>query len=575
MPDQTGWAFALDSIGLPISDVYLDRCDALKVRDEGDLQNTTTTPSYRTSTIRHPSGLIGTFKVSGTWHGRSYVQSGCVEDLNGVEHEAIPPLFGTMSLASKQFSGPGLATQTWTYNYSSAVGSTTQDPCASTGTCAATSWVDVIDPKGNRTRHTYSTRWGPTEGKEIKTDYYQGATLLRSVSLAYAPFDGGPYPANLGSTMMDWHTNSEKQETLTPSDRTQITQQGVTFTHDATMFDAFARETAANDSSSLGYSRTVSTTYRDNLPAWVLGQVARSVVSNVEVSSTVFDTATDLPWKTYAFDKLQSTMTYSADGTLRTVADGSNRVTTLSNWYRGIPRSIVYADGKSQSAVVNPHGWITSVTDESGVATSYGYDSMGRVNKITYPTGDSTVWNATNIAFVPVATAEYGIAAGHWRQTISTGNGRKVTYYDALWRPLLVREYDAGNVAATDRYTATAYDAAGNLKDSVYPVSSPPALSNGVWALPAVHTTYDALSRVTSVTQDSELGPLVTTTQYLSGFQTRVTNPRGHATTTQFVAYDQPVYDQPVRIDAPESTTTLIQRDPFGKPLQITRGATP
>ncbi|MFC7301733.1 hypothetical protein [Cognatiluteimonas weifangensis] len=176
---------------------------------------------------------------------------------------------------------------------------------------------------------------------------------------------------------------------------------------------------------------------------------------------------------------------------------------------------------------------------------------------------------------MPVATAEYGIAAEHWRQTVSTGNGRKVTYYDALWRPLLVREYDAGNVAATDRYTAYSHDALNRQIHAAYPVAVAPTSNAGSWTLPGVHTAYDALGRVTSVTQDSELGPLVTTTQYLSGFQTRVTNPRGHATTTQFVAYDQPAYDQPTRIDAPESTTTLIARDPFGKPMSITRGATP
>ena len=36
-----------------------------------------------------------------------------------------------------------------------------------------------------------------------------------------------------------------------------------------------------------------------------------------------------------------------------------------------------------------------------------------------------------------VAAAEYGIPAGHWRQTVSTGNARKISYYDARWQPLI------------------------------------------------------------------------------------------------------------------------------------------
>src|SRR5690606_22096251 len=129
-------------------------------------------------------------------------------------------------------------------------------------------------------------------------------------------------------------------------------------------------------------------------------------------------------------------------------------------------------------------------------------------------------WTATTRSFVPVASAEYGIPAGHWRETVTTGNAVKVTYYDGLWRPLLVREYDSANAAGTQRFARTEYDAEGRVTFQSYPstASSPTA---GLW------TEYDALGRVTSVSQDSELGLLTTTTEYLSGGRIRVTNPRG------------------------------------------------
>jgi hypothetical protein len=328
------------------------------------------------------------------------------------------------------------------------------------------------------------------------------------------------------------------------------------------------------------YSKTETITYSDNLSKWVLGQTASvSCVIAVPastscdgdvVSQTTYSATSALPTATYAFGKVQSTMTYNADGTLATVKDGLNHTTTYSDWKRGIPQLITYPGTPATTlrAVVNDIGWITSVTDETNATTSYGHDAMGRINLITYPTGDSIPWNATTIAFVPVAIAEYGIAANHWRQTVSTGNGNKVTYYDALWRPLLVREYDAGNLAATQRFTKTTYDADGRVTFSSYSsASSSP--TTGVW------TEYDPLGRMTTVTQDSELGPLTTTTQYLSGFQRRTIDPRNHSTTEQFVTYDQPSFDQPTQIDAPEDTRTTITRDIFGKPAAIARGATP
>src|SRR5690606_24401690 len=79
----------------------------------------------------------------------------------------------------------------------------------------------------------------------------------------------------------------------------------------------------------------------------------------------------------------------------------------------------------------------------------------------------------------------------------------------------------------------------------------------------------------TEVQKDSELGVLATTTEYLSGFKTRVKSPRQQgtnvSTTTSFMAWDSPTTDYPVAVAAPEGAYTDILRDAFGKPLSITR----
>jgi YD repeat-containing protein len=332
--------------------------------------------------------------------------------------------------------------------------------------------------------------------------------------------------------------------------------------------------------------RVEDTVYHDDSVRWILGQVAQRTVDGIVAAQTTFD-ANAQPWKTYAFGKLQQTLTYNADGTLATVADGNNNATAFASWKRGIPQSIHFPAtpespaGATRAAVVNDQGWITAVTDEAGFATSYAYDTMGRISQVTYPAGDTVAWAPTTSVFEPVAGAEYGIAAGHWRQTVSTGNARKLTYFDALWRPLLVREYDSANVAGTDRYAATAYDNASRVADAAYPLGTAPTLaSDGTWRVSGVRpngvrTSYDALGRPTSVVQDSELGLLTTTTQYLTGFQRRTTDARGHATTESFMAWDTPDDALPVQVDAPEAVRTTIARDAFGKPTAITRGATP
>lgn len=323
------------------------------------------------------------------------------------------------------------------------------------------------------------------------------------------------------------------------------------------------------------YTKTENITYENNTSKWILGQTATvtDVSTGLVQSATTYDSTYATPITRSEFGALRQTLTYDTGatlasglrGTLSTVKDGNNKTTTLSGWRRGIPQTIQHPDTYSQSAVVNDSGWITSVRDENTYATSYGHDAMGRISLITYPIGDTTTWTNTTRSVAPVASVEYGIPAGHWRETVATGNAVKIIYYDGLWRPLLVREYDTGNQAGTERFVRQQYDERGRLAFKSYPsTSSSP--STGAWS------EYDPLGRVESVSQDSELGLLTTITTYNTGFTTTVTNPRSQPTTTAYLAYDQPSTDWPVTISAPENATTAIGRDVFGKPISIHRG---
>ncbi|WP_242103083.1 RHS repeat-associated core domain-containing protein [Lysobacter sp. M2-1] len=339
------------------------------------------------------------------------------------------------------------------------------------------------------------------------------------------------------------------------------------------------------------YEKTEQIVYENNKTAWVIGQVKSvtcltSIPSSTQscnghvVSETSYDAATALPLQTKAFGKIQQTLTYNLttgtqDGTLSTVKDGNNNITTLSNWMRGIPQTITHPATTDQptpvteSAVVNNDGTIASVTDENGFVTQYQYDAMGRLSLIDYPDGDTVAWNSTtrDFAFKP---GIYGLPS-HWRLSEYTGNGFKVTRYDALWRPVVEESFANGD-STSYSFVVKRYDDAGRLVFQSYPLAS---LTNYAdTTLKGTTYTYDALDRTLTVAQNSELGPLTTTTEYLSGFQTRVTNPRGYQTAIQYQAYDQPSTEAPVGVTryAPTSTNaTEIARDPHGKPLTIKR----
>lgn len=365
-----------------------------------------------------------------------------------------------------------------------------------------------------------------------------------------------------------------------------VTQQGVTFSRATTDFNEFAQPEAVTSSSAgmsdmpggaTGFLRTESTTYRHDKVKWVIGQVLKSYVGGTEVSWIVYDDSLDLPSETYSFGLLQQRLTYNSEGTIATVADGAGHVTQLSIWKRGVPSQIRLPDTTAGmaliSAQINNLGNLDWTRDVYEKVTTYEYDLMGRLKKLSYPNETALTWNPLNRKFeLEALQDEYGIPPGHWRQTVDTGTGKTTTFYDARWNPVLTLTEDTAN-AASRSFVVRRFDGMGREVFSSYPVSA--ATVNDV--LYGVTTEYDALGRSYRTKQDSELpngGVLVSTTQYLPGFKTRVTNPRGYSSVTSYKAFGEPTTDMPVRIDALEGAQTVrteIARDDFGKPTEITR----
>ena len=508
----------------------------------------------------HPSGAIGQFTLTAVRHGRSQTYRQCRGNSDVATYAVNPHKYDTFSLTSKTLSGPGMPATAWSYDYGPDNGS--WEGC--TG-CMETVTTSVTDPNGERTEYTFGNHHRRNEGRLLSTN----TGGMRTVSMHYRDASAGPYPSVPGhsdQTRGDSAVNAQ----FAPVDQRITRQQGVDFSWQASAFDTRARALTVTRSSSLGYSRTETTAYFDQPATWVLGQVQSVTEGSTgkAMVSTAYHAANATPLSVSRFGQLQQSYTYASDGTLQTIKDGNNRTTTYSDYKRGLAQTIRYPDNTVERAVVSDLGLVSALTNQVGTTTSYGYDAMGRLASITHPGADSVAWNATTIAFAPVAGVEYGIGAGHWRQTVTTGNRLDVQYFDALWRPVLSRSYDAANEAATRKMVTRRFDFRGNSAFESYPQRTIGAVTD---AVAGVATTYDALGRATLVSASSELGTLNTVTGYTSGFEKSVRNARNQVTTMRFQAFDEPSDGAISNIGAPEGVTVAIARDVFGKPTSVTR----
>ncbi len=538
-------------------------------------------PAEATGTITHPSGAVGTFKLRTVANGRSQVTTTC-SNLGGSSN---PIYFLSRALVEKKLSGPGLSTTTWSFTRSTPVGSFS----TCTTNCGGTKTVTVADNWGRATRHTFGTSFQSNEGQLQKIE--QGSwvaststlTPLRTVTQGYGKKSDGqgqPYPDKVGISYAVGDKFSAT--TNTPLKSKITTQQGVTFNWTANAFDEFARPTSVTRSSTLGYSRTEATKYKDwfgttAAPKWILGQVEE--VNDVVTSGTTttltpieqntFDANTGALLNTKRFGWRTQLLAYDTDGTVKSVKDAADQETRLSSYMRGIPQRIDYPDATFAKAVVNNIGRITSVTNEVGAAstTSYGYDTMGRLSRITYP-AEAVAYKSTTISFKPNPAAAYGLPIGHWVQTVVTGNLTEETYFDALWRPIVSRRVDTSTSA--NRFVVKQFNPDGKTLFESYPMT---ALGNYADALVGTATDYDALGRPVLIRQSSELDILLTKIDYLADFKTQTINPRDKTSTTSYQAFDEPTDQWPVQI-VNDVAKTIITRNKYGEPTNMVRQGT-
>ena len=584
-PDGSQWSYAVTSGALiTIKGGFPD--DYVPPNTHCQLEMDPNTGSFVYS-VGAPSGAQGTFTFNYQRHYRNDVPFSCIDGNANHLYPDVDDFFDNFTLVSKQITGAGLGTLNWSYDYGDGSGgyftpsapgpingsAETYIPLGLCPTCLSSKIVTVTEP-GDVIKYTFGSSYANNEGRLLQTQTTSlTGQVAKTVTNTYLPDDqiaSQPFPDNAGRSLLPISKNPMVAR-LRPVVTTTTVQDGDTYTHQTEAFDAFAQPTQVKRFNSIAGQQAIEeqTIYDNDLVHWVLGlpQQVNNLTTGETESQRVYDPATALMQSQSRFGELLLSYAYNAQGQLASFTDGNSHTTSLSNYYRGIPRLINYPDGTSQSATVDDYGDITAVTDQAGHTTSYTYNAVGWPSQIIYPTGDEAAWYPKTFSFAYVGGAERGIPGGHWRRTVSTGNDNEVTYFDAMLRPLLSDSYIAGT-AGSDITSANSYDWRGLTTFAAYPVSGAPDLSV---LTTGTHKTYDTLGRLTQSQQDSELGTLTSTTAYLTGAGVQVTDPKGNVTTSYGQVFDQPSYDAPILIQAPVGVTQTISRDLYGHPLSITQ----
>lgn len=263
-----------------------------------------------------------------------------------------------------------------------------------------------------------------------------------------------------------------------------------------------------------------------------------------------------------------------ADGSVDALS--AYRYQLLENYKRGKPQTVSvparYGSGSSQSfsRVVNDDGEITQITDLNGVTVSYGYNAIGRLQYMDLPANDQDWldtyidWNMDTGGFQPATTRtarSCRLSSGRTGCEAASGTFQSTSYLDALYRVSATVEEDLLNLDVDPRHQNFTYDSLHNatfssFKDSFEDVTL------------GTNHIYDDLGRLQSSTIS---GGAVVTYSYLNNNRLRVTDAEGNITTTRYLAYGTPVYDQPLVIESPESVTTTLSVNHFGEIETITQ----
>lgn len=529
------------------------------------------TTSTDTISLTHPYGMTGTFTLAELDHrqGLNWVMPYvlvCPEPDGGGGVSAQPVFVlgrsSIMSVTDKTISGPGVPTATWTYQYEDDRGA----PGSNTGSPAYTNWTIVTEPGGSQIKYFHNWTQPVSQngvllyagGKLVRKEAWQSASAgplevddytidkdgapIYGLPLAPAPNNMSPMPVQIAKITRgsEWHQTAN------------------TFNWSTGAFGWGFPTQVTETSSTTPDTRTGVTAYAHNLTNWVLGLPASVTRNGKLLDSYTYDANGRIATKSQ-FGTIRETYTYHTavgqKGAVSTLTDSHSLAHqwTLSNWKRGQPQTTLRPDGNTLSRVVNDNGWVVSETDWRGITTGFSYNNMGWLTGVDRPA-----------PFNDLTVSYSGLGAGVV-EARTLGAKKTTITYDGMMRPTQVRT-EATDASAATNFVETGYDIFGRATYQSWPSATAGSLAG-------VNTTYDALSRPLTVAET--VTPFATTTTaYLAGGVTRVTDPSGAIVTTTARAFGDPDSAEPMSIVDAMGATTTMTRDIYGNVTTLSQSGT-
>lgn len=529
------------------------------------------TTSTDTISLTHPYGMTGTFTLAELDHrqGLNWVMPYvlvCPEPDGGGGVSAQPVFVlgrsSIMSVTDKTISGPGVPTATWTYQYEDDRGA----PGSNTGSPAYTNWTIVTEPGGSQIKYFHNwtqpvsqngvllyaggklvrkEAWQSASAGPLEVDDYtidKGGAPIYGLPLAPAPNNMSPMPVQIAKITRgsEWHQTAN------------------TFNWSTGAFGWGFPTQVTETSSTTPDTRTGVTAYAHNLTNWVLGLPASVTRNGKLLDSYTYDANGRIATKSQ-FGTIRETYTYHTavgqKGAVSTLTDSHSLAHqwTLSNWKRGQPQTTLRPDGNTLSRVVNDNGWVVSETDWRGITTGFSYNNMGWLTGVDRPA-----------PFNDLTVSYSGLGAGVV-EARTLGAKKTTITYDGMMRPTQVRT-EATDASAATNFVETGYDIFGRATYQSWPSATAGSLAG-------VNTTYDALSRPLTVAET--VTPFATTTTaYLAGGVTRVTDPSGAIVTTTARAFGDPDSAEPMSIVDAMGATTTMTRDIYGNVTTLSQSGT-
>ncbi|WDE11754.1 RHS repeat domain-containing protein [Thalassomonas haliotis] len=550
-------------------------------------------------TIQHPTGAVGTFSFNLT-------------RVDLANRHSLPYCISAFSLREKKISYDTNKHDKWSFEYSGNKGQYFNSDITEEHKLQGVvpSNIDrYLNKKTTITlpdltsvayfinRNEESSNFGATHAVQ---HFDKAAHLKREIQLTYQLIP------NLGSKVPGWYWDVGLQELH--SQKAELTLDSATgdaYLSEYQDFNFFGQPSINYQKFTSGNSSTKKEKYYrysfvHDYDHWVLNQLASTEVSSdgadnnyTEVSKTTYKDVTYvgqytnqlLPDTEFQYgQRIKTYHSYDRQGNIqrvefnqpRSIGTG-NRFIEYTHYKRGQPQKITVPSRTGTGSIsalrtFDDNGWVTSETDYNGVTTAYKYDVMGRLVSIDLANdiSDGNNWLDTHFQWNDVTnTRRISRCTLNSTKTACVANTIALSVdekHDALLRLTgrILEDKVSGNTGSHLRYQNFAYDYNNRQVFTSF-------LSDSHSEARGTSTTYDALGRIETI-HTSGSGTI--TYAYLAGNKVKTTDAKSNDTTTTYLAYGAPEYQQITSIASPEGVTTDIAINLFGNITSVKQAGT-